>query len=77
MPLSSPSPKRAEALSYIKWFAQPEVQKKWWALGGYSAHNAVLKDPGYGFAEAVDLLDDPPEDDYPSEPDTDDEGSIE
>jgi len=35
------------ALDYIKWFAQPDVQKKWWALGGYSAHNAVLKDPGF------------------------------
>jgi ABC-type glycerol-3-phosphate transport system substrate-binding protein len=41
------SPNRAEALSYIKWFATPDVQKKWWALGGYSAHNAVLKDPGF------------------------------
>jgi multiple sugar transport system substrate-binding protein len=41
------SPNRAEALAYIKWFAAPEVQKKWWALGGYSAHNAVLKDPGF------------------------------
>jgi multiple sugar transport system substrate-binding protein len=41
------SPNQAEALAYIKWFAAPEVQKKWWALGGYSAHNAVLKDPGF------------------------------
>jgi multiple sugar transport system substrate-binding protein len=41
------SPNRAEALAYIKWFAAPDVQKKWWALGGYSAHNAVLKDPGF------------------------------
>ena len=41
------SPNRAEALQFIKWFAAPEVQKKWWALGGYSAHNAVLKDPGF------------------------------
>jgi multiple sugar transport system substrate-binding protein len=23
------------------------VQKKWWALGGYSAHKAVLLDPGF------------------------------
>src|SRR5882757_1577306 len=22
-----------DALAYIKWFAQPDVQKKWWALG--------------------------------------------
>ena len=25
-----------DALQYIKWFAQPEVQQKWWELGGYS-----------------------------------------
>lgn len=41
------SPNRNEALAYIKWFAQPDVQKKWWALGGYSAHKAVLNDPGF------------------------------
>jgi multiple sugar transport system substrate-binding protein len=41
------SPNRAEALAYIKWFAAPDVQKKWWALGGYSAHKAVLEDPGF------------------------------
>ena len=35
------------ALDYIKWFAQPEVQAKWWKLGGYSAHNSVLNDPGF------------------------------
>jgi multiple sugar transport system substrate-binding protein len=32
------------ALEYIKWFAQPEVQQEWWALGGYSAHKSVLMD---------------------------------
>ena len=41
------SPNRVEALQYIKWFADPEVQKKWWALGGYSAHKAVLNDPNF------------------------------
>jgi multiple sugar transport system substrate-binding protein len=35
------SDKQDLALEYIKWFAQPEVQKKWWALGGYSCHTAV------------------------------------
>lgn len=35
------------ALAYIKWFAQPDVQKKWWALGGYACHNAVLNDPAF------------------------------
>jgi multiple sugar transport system substrate-binding protein len=38
---------RQAALEYIKWFAQPEVQKRWWALGGYSCHKAVLNDPGF------------------------------
>jgi multiple sugar transport system substrate-binding protein len=36
-----------DALEYIKWFAQPAVQKKWWVLGGYSAHKAVVQDPGF------------------------------
>ena len=35
------------ALAYIKWFAQPDVQKKWWTLGGYSCHKAVLEDPTF------------------------------
>jgi multiple sugar transport system substrate-binding protein len=41
------SPNQAEALAYIKWFAGADVQKKWWSLGGYSCHVAVLKDPGF------------------------------
>ena len=41
------SDKQEQALQYIKWFADPEVQKKWWALGGYSCHKAVLEDPGF------------------------------
>jgi multiple sugar transport system substrate-binding protein len=41
------SPNRNEALAYIKWFAQPDVQKKWWALGGYTCHKAVLNDPAF------------------------------
>ena len=41
------SDKQEEALSYIKWFAQPDVQKKWWALGGYSCHKAVLLDANF------------------------------
>ena len=35
------------SLAYIKWFAQPDVQKKWWSLGGYACHNAVLNDPSF------------------------------
>jgi multiple sugar transport system substrate-binding protein len=41
------SDKQKEALDYIKWFAQPDVQKKWWSLGGYSCSKAVLLDPGF------------------------------
>ena len=35
-------------LAYIKWFAQPDVQKKWWSLGGYAVHKAVV---GSGFRQ--------------------------
>lgn len=35
------SENQAEALDYIKWFSAPDVQAKWWALGGYSAHKSV------------------------------------
>ena len=41
------SANRNESLQYIKWFANPDVQKKWQAIGGASAHKAVLNDPGY------------------------------
>jgi multiple sugar transport system substrate-binding protein len=41
------SDRKEDALKYIKWFAQPDVQKKWWALGGYSCHKAVLLDPNF------------------------------
>src|SRR4030095_13910301 len=41
------SPNRHEALQYIKWFASLDVQKKWWALGGYSCHKGVLQDAGF------------------------------
>ena len=46
------------ALAYIKWFAQPDVQKKWWALGGYAAHNVVLNDPAFKDSQpfAADFL---------------------
>jgi multiple sugar transport system substrate-binding protein len=41
------SPNREAALQFIKWFAQLEVQQKWWALGGYSAHRGVLEAPNF------------------------------
>jgi len=60
------SANRNEALQYIKWFATPEVQKKWWALGGYSCHKAVLQDPGFvksapfakEFLDSMDMVQD-------------------
>lgn len=35
------------ALSYIKWFVRPEVQAKWWQLGGFSCAKSVLNAPGF------------------------------
>ncbi len=45
------SDKQQEALDYIKWFAQPEIQKKWWSLGGYSALRSVVEDPGFATSQ--------------------------
>lgn len=47
------------AFEYIAWFAQPEVQQRWWELGGYPVHNAVLNDPGFAESQpfAGDFLD--------------------
>ena len=39
------------ALEYIQWFAQPEVQSRWWELGGYSALNAVVEAPGFASSQ--------------------------
>jgi len=52
------SDKQDAALEYIKWFAQPDVQAKWWSLGGYSCHNSVLNDPGFKDSQpfAADFL---------------------
>ena len=41
------SDEQEAALEYIAWFAQPEVQGRWWDLGGYSALRAVVEDPGF------------------------------
>ena len=41
------SDKQDAALEYIEWFAQPEVQARWWDLGGYSALKAVVEDPSF------------------------------
>ena len=41
------SENRDAALEYLKWFADPEIQKEWWSLGGYAVHKAVLEDPSF------------------------------
>jgi multiple sugar transport system substrate-binding protein len=41
------SDKKEEALQYIKWFAQPDVQAKWWQLGGFSCHVKVAGAPDF------------------------------
>ena len=40
------SDKKDDALQYVKWFAQPAVQQKWWEIGGYSALRAVVEGAG-------------------------------
>ena len=39
------------AFEYIKWFAQPEVQAKWWEMGGYSALRSVVEDPAFAASQ--------------------------
>lgn len=41
------SSKQDAALEYIKWFAQPDVQAKWWTMGGFSCLRAVVEDPSF------------------------------
>jgi multiple sugar transport system substrate-binding protein len=52
------SDKKDAALDYITWFAQPDVQAKWWSLGGYSCHKSVLNDPSFPDSQpfAADFL---------------------
>ncbi len=45
------SAKQDAALQYIKWFAQPEIQQKWWSLGGYSALRSVVEDPTFATSQ--------------------------
>lgn len=41
------SDSKEAALEYIKWFAQKDVQQKWWDVGGAPAIKAVLEAPGF------------------------------
>jgi multiple sugar transport system substrate-binding protein len=60
------SDKKDLALQYIKWFAQPDVQQKWWDLGGYSCHKDVLGSPDFvnsavyaqGFLDSMGIVKD-------------------
>jgi len=45
------SEKQDAALEYIQWFAQPEIQARWWELGGYSALSAVVEDPSFATSQ--------------------------
>ncbi|MBC7282217.1 extracellular solute-binding protein [Hoeflea sp.] len=39
------------ALEYIKWFAQKDVQQKWWDVGGASAMRSVVEAPGFASSQ--------------------------
>lgn len=39
------------ALAYIKWFAQQDVQEKWWSMGGFSCLRAVVEDPAFATSQ--------------------------
>lgn len=41
------SDKKELALEYMKWFATPAVQQKWWDAGGFTCLNAILDQPGF------------------------------
>jgi multiple sugar transport system substrate-binding protein len=41
------SDKQDLALQYMKWFAQPEIQQRWWDVGGAPCHLGVLDKPGF------------------------------
>jgi multiple sugar transport system substrate-binding protein len=60
------SDKKDLALQYIKWFSKPDVQQKWWDLGGYSCHKDVLGSPDFvnsavyaqGFLDSMGIVKD-------------------
>ena len=45
------SEKQDAALEYIQWFAQPEIQQRWWDLGGASALRAVVENPDFASSQ--------------------------
>jgi multiple sugar transport system substrate-binding protein len=60
------SKNKDDSLEYIKWFAQPDVQQKWWELGGYSALKKVVQNPDFpksqpfapAFLKTMDMMED-------------------
>ena len=60
------SDKKELAQQYIKWFAKPDIQQKWWDLGGYSCHKDVLGSPDFvesavyaqGFLDSMGIVKD-------------------
>ena len=66
MSVVSYSDKQDLALEYIKWFSKPDVQQKWWDLGGYSCHKDVLGSPDFvksavyaqGFLDSMGIVKD-------------------
>ena len=45
------SDKQDARLEYIQWFAQPDVQQRWWDLGGASALRSVVEDPDFATSQ--------------------------
>lgn len=45
------SDNKEAALEYIKWFAQKDVQQKWWDVGGASAMRSVVEAPGFASSQ--------------------------
>ena len=48
----APAEDQAEALNFIKWFEQPEIQKKWAAAGGVPSRKDALASPEFLEANA-------------------------
>jgi multiple sugar transport system substrate-binding protein len=45
------SEKQEAALEYIKWFAQQDVQEKWWKSGGFSCLRSVVEAPDFAASQ--------------------------
>jgi multiple sugar transport system substrate-binding protein len=43
----APAERQAEALNFIKWFEQPDVQRKWAAAGGVPSRKDALSSPEF------------------------------